>query len=157
MQINATLIGQLITFAIFVWFCMKFIWPHVLKTLNDRQKSIADGLAAADRSQRELEAAQLKVVELINEAKQQGAQILEGAQQRAHRMIEEAKERSHEESNRIMVQTRADITTEMEAARTKLYNDVADLAVQGAQKIIGRNVNAQDSQRLVLDLLSEHK
>jgi F-type H+-transporting ATPase subunit b len=157
MQINATLIGQLITFAIFVWFCMKFVWPQILKTLNERQKAIADGLAAADRSQRELEAAQLKVLELINEAKQQGAQILETAQQRAHRMVEEAKERAHEESNRIMAQTRADITTEVEAARTKLYNDVADLAVQGAQKIIGRNINAQDSQRLVLDLLHEVK
>lgn len=157
MQINATLIGQLITFAIFVWFCMKFIWPRITTTLTERQKTIADGLAAAHRSQQELEAAQLKVLEMVNEAKQQGAQILEGAQQRAHRMIEEAKERAQEESQRIMAQTRADISTEIEAARTKLYNDVADLAVQGAQKIIGRNINNQDSQRLVLDLLNEAK
>lgn len=157
MQINATLIGQLISFAIFVWFCMKFIWPLITSTLTKRQKMIADGLAAANRSQQELEAAQLKVLEMVNEAKQQGAQILESAQQRANRVIEEAKERAQEESQRIMAQARADISTEIEAARTKLYNDVVDLAVQGAQKIIGRDINNQDSQRLVLDLIGRTK
>jgi F-type H+-transporting ATPase subunit b len=157
MQINATLIGQLITFAVFVWFCMKFIWPHIMRTLTERQKAISDGLAAANRSQMELEATQLKIAEMINEAKQQGTQILEGAQHRAQRLIEEAKQRAQDEANRILAQARADIATETAAARAKLYDDIADLAVLGAEKIIGRNVNAQDSQRLVLNLLNEAK
>jgi F-type H+-transporting ATPase subunit b len=155
MSINATLFGQMITFAIFVWFCMKFIWPRLMDAIRTRQKAIADGLAAADRSQRELEAAQLRVVEILSEAKHQAGEIVEGAQQRAQRLIEEAKGKARTEADRIIADALVEINQERNIAQQKLYAEVGSLAVLGAERIIERNITAQDSERLINQLISE--
>lgn len=155
MSINASLIGQMITFLIFVWFCMKFIWPRLMDAIKERQKTIADGLSAADQGQRELEAAELKIVAMLNEAKQQAAEILEGAQQRGHNIVEEAKKQAHEEGDRILEHARAEIDHETNAAKKKLYDEVASLAVMGAEKIVTRNIDAKDTDKLLNDLIAE--
>ena len=155
MSINASLIGQMITFLIFVWFCMKFIWPKLMSAIKERQKTIADGLSAADQGQRELEAAELKIVGMLDDAKQQAAGILEGAQQRAHHLMEEAKHRAHEEGDRILEHARAEIDQEANAAKKKLYDEVAALAVMGAEKIVARNINDKDAANLLTELVAE--
>ncbi len=157
MSINASLIGQMLTFAIFVWFCMKFIWPRLMNAIKERQKTIADGLAAADKGHRELEAAERKVIELIDEAKQSAKEILDATQQRAHHIIEEAKVKAHEEHARIVAQAQADIEQQTNAAKRQLYAEVGQLAVLGAEKIIKRNVDLQDEDTFITELLTEVK
>jgi F-type H+-transporting ATPase subunit b len=155
MSINASLLGQMLTFAIFVWFCMKFIWPPLMRAIKERQEKIADGLTAADKGHRELEAAELRVVELLDEAKQHAAEILDGAQQRAHRVIDESKVKAREESARIIAQAQADIEQEVHAARQKLYTEISQLALVGAEKLIVRNLNQQDADKIMADLIAE--
>jgi len=157
MSINASLIGQIITFAIFVWFCMKFIWPRLMNAIKERQKIIADGLAASDKGHRELEAAERKVFEIIDEAKQNAAKILESTQQRAHRVIEEAKIKAREEHARIVDQAQVEIDQQANAAKRKLYAEVSQLAVLGAEKIVTRNIDAQDEGNLIDELIAEVK
>ena len=157
MSINASLIGQMLTFAIFVWFCMKFIWPRLMAAIKERQKTIADGLAAGDKGHRELEAAERKVFEIIDEAKQNAAEILESTQQRAHHIVEEAKIKAREEHARIVEQAQADIEQQTNAAKRQLYVEVSQLAVLGAEKIIMRNVNANDDDKFVDELIAEVK
>ena len=157
MSINASLIGQMLTFAIFVWFCMKFIWPRLMNAIKERQKTIADGLAAADKGHRELEAAERKVVELIDEAKQNAAEILESTQQRAHHIIEEAKIKAREEHARIVEQAQADIEQQTNAAKRQLYAEIGQLAVLGAEKIIKRDLDLKDEDTFINELLTEVK
>lgn len=155
MSINASLIGQMITFLIFVWFCMKFIWPQMMKAIRERQKTIADGLSAADKGQRELEAAQMKVAEIIDEAKSQAAEIIDGAQQRANHMVEEAKVHAHQEADKVLLQARAEIEQETMAAKQKLYDEVAGLAIKGAEKIVEKQIDEKDAARLLDNVLAE--
>jgi F-type H+-transporting ATPase subunit b len=157
MSINATILGQMITFAIFVWFCMKFIWPRLITAIKDRQKMIADGLAAADRSQRELEAAQRRVVELLDEAKQQAAEIVDAAHQRSHRVIDEAKVKARQEGDRIVAAAHDEIEQDRNIARQKLYTEIGNLAVLGAEKIIARSIDAQDAEKLINQFIAEVK
>ena len=155
MSINATLFGQMITFAIFVWFCMKFIWPRLMDAIRTRQKTIADGLAAADRSQRDLEEAQVRVLAMINEAKQQASQIIENTQERSNRMIEEAKAKARVEADQLIAAAHADIEQERMSLKQKLYAEVGSLAMLGAEKIIARTINQQDSDKFIKQLISE--
>ena len=157
MQINATLIGQMLTCAIFVWFCMNYIWPPVMKAIHARPKMVADGLAAADRSQRDLEAAQLKVRQMIDEAKQQANVILENTHKRANVMIQEARDNARIEAERVLNNAQAEIDQNIQAAKDKLYREVTTLAVMGAEKIIVRNMNAQDNHAMVEQLMAEVK
>src|SRR3990167_8035414 len=102
MSINLTLIGQMITFLIFIWFTMRYVWPPIIKAIHDRQKQIADGLAASERGKRELELAQHKSVELLRDAKFSASQIIEQANKRAMQIVEEAKEQARVESQHIL-------------------------------------------------------
>jgi F-type H+-transporting ATPase subunit b len=136
MDINATIIGQLITFAILVWFTMKYVWPPVTKTLRDREKKIADGLEAAERSKRELEMAEHKAFSIIREAKQQASQIIEQANFHSAQLIEEAKAQAKIEGERIVELAQGEIDRNVTQAKEALKVQVATLAVVGAEKII---------------------
>jgi F-type H+-transporting ATPase subunit b len=157
MSINASLIGQIITFAIFVWFCMKFIWPKLMAAIKERQKGIADGLAAADRGQRELESAEFKVLEMIDEAKQQAAEILEGAQQRAHHIVEDAKNKARGEYDKIVAQAHDEIEQATNTAKRELYDQVSHLILDGTEKVLARNIDKSDNDRFIEQLIAEAK
>jgi F-type H+-transporting ATPase subunit b len=155
MEINATLLGQMITFAVFVWFTMKFIWPPIIKAMREREKKIADGLQAAERGQHELELAHHKAAEQLRDAKIQAAELLEQANKRASHIIEQAKERARDEGERLLVIARSDIEQEVHVARQQLRNEIAKLAVAGAEKILMRSVDAATQRELVARLITE--
>ncbi|MBS4097767.1 MAG: F0F1 ATP synthase subunit B [Sulfuricella sp.] len=141
MNINMTLIGQSVTFALFVWFCMKYVWPPIVTALETRRKQIADGLAAADRGKHELELAAKRATESLHEAKQKSAEILVQAEKRAQQLIEEAKQSAREEGDRLIAAAKAEIEQESHRAREALRADVAALVVAGASRILRREVN----------------
>jgi F-type H+-transporting ATPase subunit b len=143
MNINLTLIGQSITFAVFVWFCMKFVWPPIVAALEARKKQIADGLAAADRGKHELELAAKRAAESLHEAKQKSSEIIAQAEKRAAQIIDEAKNAAKEEGDRLVAAAKAEIEQESHRAREALRSDVAALVVAGAGKILRREVNPQ--------------
>jgi F-type H+-transporting ATPase subunit b len=143
MNINMTLIGQSITFAIFVWFCMKFVWPPIVSALEARKKQIADGLAAADRGKHELELAAKRASETMHEAKLKASDIIAQAEKRAMQIVEEAKDVAKAEGDRMIVAAKAEIEQESHRAREALRGDVAALVVAGAGKVLRREINAQ--------------
>lgn len=141
MEINATIIGQFITFAILVWFTMKYVWPPITQTLHDREKKIAAGLEAAERSKRELEMAEHQAFSIIREAKQQASQIIEQANLHSAQLIEEAKSAARVEGERIVTLAQGEIDREVTQAKEVLKNQFASLAVIGAEKIIQRKLD----------------
>jgi F-type H+-transporting ATPase subunit b len=143
MKMNLTLIGQSITFAVFVWFCMKFVWPPIVNALEARKKQIADGLAAADRGKHELELAAKRASESLHEAKLKSAEIIAQAEKRAVQIVDEAKNAAKEEGDRMIAAARAEIQQESHRAREALRSDVAALVVAGAGKVLRREVNPQ--------------
>ena len=143
MNINMTLIGQSITFAIFVWFCMKFVWPPIVSALEARKKLIADGLAAADRGKHELELAAKRASETMHEAKLKASDIIAQAEKRAMQIVEEAKDAAKDEGDRMIASAKAEIEQESHRAREALRGEVAALVVAGAGKVLRREVNAQ--------------
>jgi len=144
MNINLTLIGQSITFAIFVWFCMKFIWPPIVAALDERKQKIADGLAAAVRGNREQELAQEKAVAVIKEAKEQARTIISQAEKRNAEIVDLAKDEAREEAERIIIAAKAEVDQEANRAREELRSKVIDLALAGASKILEREVKIED-------------
>ena len=155
MNFNATLIGQSITFIFFVWFCMKFVWPPIMNALETRKKQIADGLAAADRGRHELELAAKKAGDNMRDAKAQAAEVIAQAEKRAAQIIEEAKTAAKEEGDRQLAAAQANIEQEANRARESLREQVAALAVAGAEKILRREVNAQTHADLLGQLKAE--
>jgi F-type H+-transporting ATPase subunit b len=143
MNINLTLIGQSVTFAIFVWFCMKFIWPPIVNALEARRKQIADGLAAGERGKLELELAAKRATEDLHEAKQKAAEIIAQAEKRSLQLIDEAKNAAKDEGDRMIAVAKAEIEQESHRAREALRGEVAALVVAGAGKVLRREVNAQ--------------
>jgi F-type H+-transporting ATPase subunit b len=155
MNFNATLIGQSITFIFFVWFCMKFVWPPIMNALETRKKQIADGLAAADRGKHELELAAKKAGDSMRDAKTQAAEVIAQAEKRAAQIIEEAKTAAKEEGDRQLAAAQANIAQETNRARESLREQVAGLAVAGAEKILRREINAQTHADLLGQLKAE--
>lgn len=155
MSINASLIGQMLTFAIFVWFCMRFIWPRLMHAIKERQKTIVAGLAAAEKGQHALTAAECKVSAMIDEAKQEAADLLAKTQQRACHIVEEAKAQARAEQARIIEQAQADIEQQVNAAQRQLSTQVSQLAVLATEKIIARHINANDQDQLLDKILAE--
>lgn len=155
MEINVTLIGQMLTFIVFVWFTMKFVWPPIIKAMQEREQKIADGLAAADRGKHELELAQQKAVEYLREAKMQAAEIVDQANKRANQIVEDSKDRAREESERLLVMARNDINHEMHNARQQLRQEVAALAITSAEKILNHSIDANIQKNLVDQLVTE--
>ena len=143
MNINATLLAQAIMFALFVWFCMKYVWPPIIGALEARKKQIADGLAAADRGKHELELAGKRASETMHEAKMKAVEIIAQAEKRAIQVIEEAKDAAKDEGDRMIAAAKAEIEQEGHRAREALRAEVATLVVAGAGKILRREVNSQ--------------
>lgn len=155
MNINLTLFGQTFAFAIFVWFCMKFVWPPITKAMQERQKKIAEGLDAAGRAQQDLKLAQEKVTNTLRETKEQATQILEQANKHASAIVEEAKQQARAEGERLVNAARAEIEQEVNRAKDQLRAQVAALAVLGAEKILESQVDAKAHNDLVEKLASQ--
>ena len=152
MNINLTLIGQTITFIIFVWFCMKFIWPPIMNALNERRKTIADGLAAAAEGQRERERGHQDADQLIEQAKSQAQEIIAKAEKRGAEVVAEAKHEARTEGERIITAARGEIEMETNRAREQLRVQVATLAITGAEQILSREVDAEAHEQMLSDL-----
>ena len=155
MNINLTLFGQMVTFAIFVWFCMKFVWPVIITAMEERQQKIADGLDAADRAMRDLEAAQDKATDQIKEAKQEAAGIVDQANKRANQIVEEAKQQAITEGDRLKVAAEAEIEQEINRAKEELRASVAGLALAGAEKVLEASIDDKANRALVDNLASQ--
>lgn len=143
MNINATLIAQAIMFAIFVWFCMRFVWPPIVNALEARKKQIADGLAAADRGKHELELAAKRASESLHEAKMKASEIIAQAEKRSAQIVDEAKNAAKAEGDRMLAAARAEMEQEVFRAREQLRGQVAALVVAGAEKVLRREVDAK--------------
>lgn len=155
MDINLTLVGQMITFAIFVWFTMKFVWPPVIKAMKDRQDKIAAGLAAAEQGEQALQIANQQVADQFKAAKEEASKILEQAHQRAAHIIEEAKTQAKHEGDRIVQLAQDEIKREYHQAKTDLLKQIAGIATVGAERILKREVDRASNDRLVDELIGE--
>ena len=146
MNINLTLIGQAISLFIFVWFCMKYIWPPIINALQEREKQVADGLAAAEAGQNKLVEADRRLSDLVNKGKEQAGEIIAQAQKRGDDILEEAKDTAKAEGERLIEAARSEIEQERMQARDQLRQEVATLALVGAERILMREVdkNAHD-------------
>ncbi len=142
MNINGTLIIQMIVFAILVWFTMKFVWPPIAAALDERAKKIAEGLSAADKAKSELAVANKRVEEQLSAARDDASKRLADAERLAQSMVEDAKARASEEGAKIVAAARAEAAQESTKAREALRDQVAALAVKGAEQILRREVNA---------------
>lgn len=155
LNLNFTLLGQMITFIIFVWFTMRYVWPPITQAMNERQEKIAEGLAAAERGKRELELSQHQVMEQIRDAKIRAAQIIDGANKRAAVLIEEAKEKARIEAERLIHMSQQEIEKETQRVKQELKNHVANLALLGAEKIITHHMDEAVNQALIEKLITE--
>ena len=155
MNINLTLFGQMVTFAFFVWFCMKFVWPIILQAMKERQQKIADGLDAADRALRDLDAAQSKASDQLQEAKQEAAGIIDQANKRAVQIVEEAKQQAVAEGERLKTAAEAEIEQEVNRAKEELRATVAGLAIAGAEKVLEASIDEKSNRALVDKLAAQ--
>ena len=141
MNINLTLIGQTIAFIVFVWFCLKFIWPHIIKAMDERKTRIAEGLAAGERGLHEQELAKQRAVTLIREAKEQAKEILAQAHRRGDEIVDEAKNDGRVEGERMLRAAESEIQQQINQTREQLRTEVVKLSLQGAQQVLGREVD----------------
>lgn len=155
MNINMTLFGQMVAFALFVLFCMKYVWPPILAAMAERAEKIADGLAAADRASHDLELAQEKAVERLKEAKEEAAGIVDSANKRANQIVDEAKDAARAEGERLKEAAQADIEQELNRAREQLREQVAALALAGAEKVLVAEIDMQRHSEIVDKLAAE--
>ena len=143
MNINATLLAQSVVFLALVWFTMKFIWPLVIEAIDQRNKEIADGLEAAARGRSELDLAQERIEKLVADARRQASEIIEQANGRAARIVEEGREEGEQERLRLVATAHSDIQREVTQARGELREQVAAMAIAGAEKILQREIDSQ--------------
>jgi len=143
MNITLTLIAQALVFAAFIWFTAKFVWPYLVRAIEARQKTIADGLAAAEQGRRSLELSNKQADESISQARERAAEVLAQAEKRAAQLVDEAKNTAKDEGNREKAAAKAEIAQAMTRAREQLRDQVATLAVAGAEKILRREVDAK--------------
>lgn len=155
MNINATLLGQMITFMLFAWFTMRFVWPPVTAALAKRQEAIADGLAAAERGHHDLSLAQDKAKDILRSTRLNCEEILSEARSRADNMIDEAKRQAKEEAGRILARSEEEVSQMASDARETLRADVSALVISGAEKIISRHIDAQANADLLEKLIEE--
>jgi F-type H+-transporting ATPase subunit b len=155
MNINATLIGQTIMFAFFVWFCLKFVWPPIMAALDARNKRIADGLAAAERGKNDLALAAKRSAELLHEAKEKVAEIIAQGDKRASEIVEDARVQAKLEGERIIAAAKAEIEQETFRAKEHLRTQVSAVALAGASKILGREIDAAAHNDLLDKLVAE--
>jgi len=155
MNINATLLAQTIMFALFVWFCMKFVWTPIMAALDARKKQIADGLAEAERGKHDLELAAKRSAEILREAKEKAGEIIVGSEKRGSEIVEEAKVHAKVEGERIIAGAKAEIDQEVFRAKEQLRTQVSSIAMAGASKILGREIDANAHNDLLDKLVAE--
>jgi F-type H+-transporting ATPase subunit b len=155
MNINLTLLAQAVSFAILIWFTVKLIWPPLLRAVETRQKTIADGLAAAQRGKLELEQASQKAGQELSAAKEKASDIIAQAEKRATEIIEEAKSAAKAEGDRIVAGARAEIDQEVNRAKESLRQQVSSLAVAGAEKILRKEIDAKAHADMLNTLANE--
>lgn len=155
MNINITLFGQMVTFAIFVLFCMKFVWPPIVQAMAERQKQIEDGLAQADRAGRDLELAQEKAAEYLRTAKAEAASIIDASNKRALQIVDEAKNNARDEGARIVAAAQAEIDREFNRAKEELRSKLAQLSVVGAERILQASVDQKTHSEMLNKLAAQ--
>jgi F-type H+-transporting ATPase subunit b len=151
-NLNATLFAQLVVFFVLAWFTMRFVWPPLTKALDERAKKIAEGLAAAERGKHDLELAAKRSADALREGKEKSADLILQAEKRAQQIIEEAKTQAKVEAERIVASGKADAEQEVLRAREQLRDQVALLAVSGAEKILRREIDARAHAQLLADI-----
>lgn len=155
MNLNSTLVMQIIVFAVLVWFTAKYVWPPIAKALDERADKIAEGLAAAERGKSDFEQAEKKVAELLSEGRTQVTEMVSNAEKRAAQIVEEAKTQATSEAARIAAQAKADVEQEVNRAREALREQVAVLAVKGAEAILQREVDQKQHEKMLSALKQE--
>lgn len=155
MTINLTMLGQLISFVMFVLFCMKFVWPPLTQIMRERQKALAEGLEKAAAAEKQLELANNAAALELDEAKKQAAELLNQARNRATQIVEEAKGTAVEEANRIKLGAQAEIDQEVNRAREELRAKVSTLAIEGAEKILESTVDQTRHQEMLNKLAAQ--
>ncbi len=155
MNINATLIGQTIAFIMFVWFCMKYVWPPIMAALEERKAKIADGLAAGERGQKEQELAEVRAKDVISGAHAEASDIINLANVRAGEMVEEAKGKALEEAAKVKKGAEAEIEQEVASAREVLREQVSALAIAAAEQIIKSEIDATKHKALIDNVSSQ--
>jgi F-type H+-transporting ATPase subunit b len=148
-SINATLIGQMITFALLVWFTMKYIWPPLFNSLEERKNKIAAGLAAAEKSQEDLRLAEKKALSVIKEAKDKYSEIVNEAQKRANEIVEESKDTAQKEGDRLKLAAKVQIEQEIQQTKESLRKEVANLAVKAAEQILSAEIDKTRHQDIL--------
>lgn len=149
MSINATLIGQMITFTLLVWFTMKYIWPPIIAAMEERKAKIAEGLAAAEKGHEEIRLAEKKAKSVLKEAKEHSAEIIGSAQKRANEVVEEAKLQAKKEGERILEAARAQVEQEIQQARENLRKEVSALALRAAEQILKEEIDKAKHQNIL--------
>ncbi len=155
MDLNLTLLGQMITFAVFIGFTMKYVWPPLMNIMEARRKKIADGLAAGEQGERELKMARIKVKKQLLEARTEVVTVLEEANQRASQIIEQAKRKAREESARLLEVAQADIKQEYNAAKAELMKEVSKTAVTIAERILKHEIDKNMNYQIIKELEGE--
>jgi F-type H+-transporting ATPase subunit b len=155
MNLNLTIIGQSISFLLFVGFCWKFVWPPIIRALHERQVKIADGLSAAERGQQEHKRAEERASELLKQAKLEASELLAQAQKRGNQMVEEAKGAARNEGERIKQAAQAEIQQELNRAKDALRARVAELAIAGAERILQQEVDAKTHKKALAELAEQ--
>lgn len=155
MNINLTLIGQTITFLFFIWFCLKFVWPPIIKALNERKAKIADGLAAAEKGKHDEELAKQRAAEILKDAKAQAQEIIRAAEKRSAEIVEEAKNAAKVEGERMITAAQAEIEQNVNRAREELRGQVVSLAVAGARKVLKKEIDEKANADLIKDLAAQ--
>jgi len=154
-SINATLIGQMITFTLLVWFTMKYVWPPLFQNLEDRKNKIAEGLAAAERGHDEKERAEKKAVIFLKEAKEQSAEIVSLANKRANEIVEESKDNAKIEGERLIASAQAQIEQEIQHAREELRKQVSSLVIDAAEQILKSEVDKNKHKNIIKNVSSQ--
>lgn len=154
MNMNLTLVGQAISFAIFVFICMKYIWPFITKALEERQKRIAESLDAASRATRDLELAREKAAQVLRENKQQASTIIEEAHKTANQMIEDAKLAAKVEGDKMIAFAKGEIAQEISQAKEALRAELSNLVVLGASQILQEDVDSKVHSKIIDDLVA---
>jgi F-type H+-transporting ATPase subunit b len=154
-DLNLTMIGQAIAMIVFVWFCMKFVWPLITEVIEERQTTIADGLAAADKGSRALEEAEKERAVIVDEARGQAREIVDQANGRGTSIVDEARVTAESERERILASARAEVEQEVNRAREDLRGQVASIAIAGAEKIIAKEIDAASHKELLDNLAAQ--
>lgn len=155
MNLNATMLGQAISFVIFVWLCMKYIWPPLTELLDKRQREIAEGLIHSENAAKELELARANGDKLLNDAKKSASELVEQGNKRRSQIIDDAKAEAEAEKTRIIAQGQAELDSERNRIRQELRREMSDLVIETAEKLINQNLDSAANRELVNKLIKD--